>query len=93
MRNERRLPEPRRCFSVRNWKRRKERLKKKGRNDGGIVEESSQPVAAMKTRLDNCAREQLTRTWPALGDRSDLSELHRHVTVFSDCCGLFIYSY
>lgn len=51
MRNERRLPESRRCFSVRSWKRRKERLKKKGRNDGGIVEESSQPVAAMKTRL------------------------------------------
>lgn len=35
MKNERRFPESRRGFSVRNWKRRKERVKKKGRDNRG----------------------------------------------------------
>lgn len=35
MKNERRFPESRRVFSVRNWKRRKERVEKKDRNNRG----------------------------------------------------------
>ena len=58
MKNEGRFPESRRGLSVRNWKRGKERVKKKDRDNRGTC--SREGLGKITRQID--AREQLTRT-------------------------------
>lgn len=53
MKNERRFPESRRGFSVRNWKRRKERVKKKDKDNRGACSREDVGKITVKLTLEN----------------------------------------